>query len=37
VLHQDIADHTGLAIGTVSIVVGAVVLLGRIPHLLERT
>jgi uncharacterized membrane protein YczE len=31
VLHQGIADHTGLAIGTVSIVVGAVVLLGWIP------
>jgi uncharacterized membrane protein YczE len=31
VLHQGIAVHTGLAIGTVSIVVGAVVLLGWIP------
>src|SRR3984957_6104638 len=31
VLHQGIAAHTGLAIGTVSIVVGAVVLLGWIP------
>src|ERR1700722_11140736 len=31
VLHQGIAAHTGLAIGTVSIIVGAVVLLGWIP------
>ena len=31
VLHQGIAFHTGLAIGTVSIIVGAVVLLGWIP------
>jgi uncharacterized membrane protein YczE len=31
VLHQGIATHTGLAIGTVSIIVGAVVLLGWIP------
>ena len=31
VLHQGIASHTGLAIGTVSIIVGAVVLLGWIP------
>ncbi len=30
-LHQGIAVHTGLAIGTVSIIVGAVVLLGWIP------
>lgn len=31
VLHQGIAAHAGLAIGTVSIIVGAVVLLGWIP------
>jgi len=31
VLHQGIASHIGLAIGTVSILVGAVVLLGWIP------
>lgn len=31
VLHQGISEHTGLAIGTVVIVVGAVVLLGWIP------
>jgi uncharacterized membrane protein YczE len=31
VLHQGIATHIGLAIGTVSILVGAVVLLGWIP------
>ncbi len=30
--HQGIASHTGLAIGTVSIVVGAVVLLGWAPR-----
>src|SRR4051812_4742706 len=31
VLHQGIADHTGLAIGTVAIIVGFVVLLAWIP------
>ncbi len=31
VLHQGVARHVGLAIGTVSILVGAVVLLGWIP------
>ena len=31
VLHQGVARHTGLAIGTISIIVGAVVLLGWIP------
>jgi uncharacterized membrane protein YczE len=31
VLHQGISRHSGLAIGTVSIIVGAVVLLGWIP------
>jgi uncharacterized membrane protein YczE len=31
VLHQGISKHTGLAIGTVLIIVGAVVLLGWIP------
>jgi uncharacterized membrane protein YczE len=31
VLHQGISRHTGIAIGTVSILVGAIVLLGWIP------